>query len=233
MNHNQNRPIRLAAGAVVLSFTAMLMTMPVTIAQSQELPEETHDGLSLVPDRKVGSAYIDSDADFSIYNKIMILDCYVAFRKDWERDTRRTGSRMRISSKDVQEIKDGVAEMFRDVFSETLSEDGGYEIVDTPGDDVLLVRPAIIDLDVVAPDTDAAARSRSYTTTSGAATIYLELYDSVTSDILARAADRNITRSPGGHLSYTTSTSNRADARRALRGWANLLREKLDEFHGK
>ncbi|MGI9232997.1 MAG: DUF3313 family protein [Woeseiaceae bacterium] len=194
--------------------------------------QKTHDGLSLVEDRKVAAAYIDTNADLSVYDKIMILDCYVAFKKDWEKK-KRTGSRISVSSSDMERIKADTAALLRDVFIEKLGENDGYEIVNTAGDDVLLVRPAIIDLDVTAPDSLSAGRSRTYTTTAGSATLYIELYDSVTGDILARAADSKKARSAGGHLAYTNRVTNRSDARRMLGRWADLLRDKLDELHGK
>ena len=133
----------------------------------------------------------------------------------------------------MEKIKTDVAGLFREVFTEKLGGDGGYEIVEAAGDDVLLVRPAIIDLDITAPDTMQAGRSRTYTSSAGTATIYIELYDSVTGDILARAADRKAARSVGGYMSYTNRVTNRADARRMLGTWAELLRDRLDEFHGK
>jgi len=133
----------------------------------------------------------------------------------------------------MEKIKTEVAIMFREVFAEELSKDGGYEIVDDAGEDVLLVRPAIIDLDISAPDTMTAGRSRTYTTESGAATVFVELFDSETGDILARAADRKVAGRVGGYLSYTNRVTNQADARRMMRGWAKSLRERLDEYHGK
>lgn len=219
--------------AAVLPLFLLGLAAPAAFADEHELANETHDGLVLVPDRKVAAAYADPEADFGIYNKIMILDCYVAFKKDWQRDQKRTGSRISVSSNDMDRIKAGVAELFREVFTEELSKDGGYEIVDTAGDDVLLVRPAIIDLDVEAPDLGTAGRTRTYTTTAGAATLFIELYDSVTGDILARAADRKEARTMGGYLTYSNRVTNTADARRMMRKWAKLLRERLDEFHGK
>jgi len=216
----------------IAGIAALILPLSL-LAQEQEPPQETHDGLTLVPDRKVAVAYIDSEADLSVYDKIMILDCHVAFKKDWQRDQKRTGSRISISSSDMEKIKTDVAELFREVFTEKLGGDGGYEIVEAAGDDVLLVRPAIIDLDITAPDTMSAGRSRTYTSSAGTATIYVELYDSVTGDILARAADRKAARSVGGHLSYTNRVTNKADARRMLGTWAELLRDRLDEFHGK
>ena len=234
MQHDlEQRKNTWTAGATLL-IAIVLTASPPAFAQEQEPIQETYDGLTLVPDSTVAVAYVDPDADFSIYDKIIILDCYVAFRKDWEKDhTRSSGSRIRISSKDIEKIKADVADLFREVFTEKLSEDGGYKIVEAAGDNVLLVRPSIIDLDITAPDTMSAGRSRTYTSSAGAATIYIELFDSVTGDILARAADRKVARTVGGYMSYSSGISNRAEARRMLRRWAELLRDRLDEFHGK
>lgn len=231
MNYDRHqRGTVLTAIAVVL--TAIVLTAPpAAVAKDDEPAQETHDGLVLVQDRKVAAAYMDPEADLSVYDKIMILDCYVAFKKDWGK--KKTGSNIRVSASDMERIKADTAALFRDVFTEKLAEDGGYEIVTAAGDDVLLVRPAIVDLDITAPDTMSVGRSRTYTTTAGSATVYIELYDSVTGDILARAADRKEARSAGGYLSYSNRVTNRADARRMLGKWAELLRAKLDELHGK
>lgn len=233
MNHYAAE-LRAPGPTAAILFVVLLLGLPLgTFAQKKEDPPETHDGLVLVPDRKVAAAYVDPEADFSIYNKIMILDCYVAFKKNWQRDQNRSMTASRVTASDMQKIKAGVAELFREVFTEKLQKDGGYEIVETAGEDVLLVRPAIIDLDITAPDTMSAGRTSSYTATSGAATVYVELYDSVSGDILARAADRKAARRAGGHISYTNRVTNTADARRMLGSWADLLRARLDEFHGK
>ena len=222
--------IGVSASAVL---TAVTLLFPIMASADDEVPEMTHDGLVLVADRSVAAAYVDPDADFGAYNKIMLLDCYVAFRKNWRRDQRRTGSMITVTKGDMDRIKTGVAELFDEVFTEELSKDGGYEIVAAAGEDVLLVRPAIIDLDVTAPDTSTPGRSSTYTTTSGAATIFIELYDSETGDILARAADRRIAQHMGGNLSYSNRVTNRADAKKMMRVWAKALRERLDEYHGK
>lgn len=215
-----------------LIFSAALLAAPVATL-AQDAAQDTFDGLVLLPDSKVAAAYVDPEADFSGYNKIMILDCYVAFKKNWQRDHKRAGSNISVSSSDMEKIKAGVAELFREVFTEKLGGDGGYEIVEAAGEDVLLVRPAIIDLDVTAPDTMSAGRTSTYTASSGAATIYIELYDSVSGDILARAADRKAAERMGGQITYTNRVTNKADAKRMLGAWADLLRARLDEFHGK
>lgn len=70
--------------------------------------------------------------------------------------------------------------------------------------------------------------SRSYTDSSGRMTLKLELRDSETGDLIAVASDRR--ESPyRGYAQWTTSVSNKADARRMLQKWAVGLRERLDE----
>ena len=134
------------------------------------------------------AALIDPDADFSVFERVAILDPHVAFRSNWLRDQNRTRSR-NIRATDVERIKADVASLFKDVFTERL-EAAGYEVVNYSDEDVLVLRPAIIDLDVNAPDTRNTGRQRTYTATTGAATLMLELFDSLSGDLIGRAADR-------------------------------------------
>lgn len=116
---------------------------------------------------------------------------------------------------------------FRKAFTEELGK-GGYAITDKPGDDVLVVRPAIIGLDIAAPDVLTAGRTRSYATSAGEMTLYVELYDGATGEIIARVVDRRNGRDEG-RMMWQTAITNRADADRMLRKWAVLARESLDE----
>ena len=66
----------------------------------------------------------------------------------------------------MERIQDDVATLFREVFTKELTE-GGYQLVEEAGEDVLLVKPAIVDLDVVAPDLNSSASfTRSYSESS-------------------------------------------------------------------
>jgi hypothetical protein len=79
-----------------------------------------------------------------------------------------------------------------------------------------------------------SARSESFTTSAGSMTLYAELYDSVSGEILARAMDRRQdSGAPGRGLTWTTQGSNLAAARDILRRWADVLVQRLDEIHGK
>ncbi len=198
-------------------------------AKKQELPEVTVDGLHRVPDSKLAIVYAAPGADLAPYKRVQLLDAYVAFKKNWERDQRsRSVSNFRISSKDIEKIKNTLAMEFQTVFKEAL-EEAGYEVTDESGEDVMIVRPAIINLDVNAPDTLTAGRSASFTSSAGEMTLYIELYDSVTGDIIAKALDRKFDRANAGFYTWTNSVTNRAAAMRILKGWAKILVNALNE----
>jgi len=207
---------------------ALLALATSALAKEQELPQVTEDGLHRVADSKMAIVYAEPGADLSGYQKVQLLDAYVAFKKNWERDQRSSSvDPLRVTSSDIEKIKNSLAEQFQSVFTEVLTE-GGYPVVDAAGDDVLLVRPAIINLDVAAPDTMKAGRSRSYTDSAGEMTLYVELYDSVTGDLIAKAIDRKVDRN-SGFYTWTNSVTNKAAADRILKGWAEILLNALNE----
>jgi hypothetical protein len=209
---------RLAIGAAI----AAVFTVAPVAAGADGPPEVTYDGLHLVPKSKVGMAWVDPEADFSIYKRFAILDCQVAFKKDWQ-------NKNRVSDKDAKRIKDGVAKLFRDVFVQVLQEKDGYPVVDGAAPDVLLIRPAIIDLEITAPDKMEAGRSRNFVASAGSAVLFIELYDSVSGDILARALDRSTPRNTG-FMNLGNRVQNSAEARRVFTAWARLLRDRMDEI---
>ena len=134
-----------------------------------------------------------------------------------------------VRERDIERIKSTLADEVRQVFTEAL-ESGGHAVVTDAGDHVLLIRPAINDLDVAAPDTNSGGRSDSFTTSPGAMTLVLEFHDSVSNEILARAIDRRRTYNVGHLLRWTTRGTNREAARRILRIWANQLVSRIDEI---
>lgn len=220
----------LLAGAMFacLSLAAPNWAEEDTSAQDAGL---TFDNLVPVKDPSVSMAYIDPDADFSVFKRVAVLEPHVSFRANWQRDQNRSRTR-NVSTRDMERIQQDVATLFERVFTERL-EAAGYEVVDVAGDDVLVLRPAIIDLDVTAPDTRTAGRSRTFASSTGAATLYIQLFDSLSGDIIGRAADRRSVRSPGGTISWSNSVSNRADASRMMGRWADQLIAFLDSHYVK
>jgi hypothetical protein len=224
----ERRSVVVVATALI---GALVAGLPVEAKKKKdEGPVQvTHDGLHLVPDTEVAAAWVKPGADFSGYDRIMLLDAYVAFRKDWERDQRR--SRLQtITKSDIERMKREVGGLFREVFTEELGGEDGYPVVEEADDDVLLLRPAIIDLDVTAPDVRSTARTYNFAASAGAATLFLELYDSVSGEILARVIDSKVA-GESAFMRWSNQVTNRAAAREVLAGWAGLLRQRLDEIH--
>ena len=208
--------------------TALAAVVVAGCATPQRGPAEW-DGLVRQPNTRLDAVFVQPDAEIPSYTSVILAPATVQFARNW--DPNRGGRSMsrRLDAGDMTAIKDGLATMLVDTFREELVA-GGYQVVTEPGPDTLLVIPAIVDLYITAPDTMAPGRSRTYTANSGRMTLVLELRDSVTGETLARVVDgqsgRNI-----GIMTITNRATNTADARRAMRIWAQALRSGLDSLH--
>jgi len=215
--------IRVSVTILTLLFSFTIMS---PVWAKKDLPAINDEGMELVENSNLATVYADPGADLSIYNRIMLLDATVAFKKHWKRNQNRSNP-LKVRDSDMVRIEEEVAEVFREVFTKELV-DGGYEIADEVGEDVLLVKPAIVDLDIAAPDIPHATRSMSFAESAGEMTLNLELYDSLTNDKIAKATDRKRDRLDG-RMDWRNSVTNRQDAKRMMRGWAKGLRSALDE----
>jgi hypothetical protein len=218
----------VAATACLLAAT----TVPLTVRAEDKLPAVDSDGLHLIKDSKVRVAYARPGASLARYNRLIILDCFVAFEEDWMRSYNldQVGLSGRVDDKDMEKIKKDLAAEFKEVFTKELQDEGGYEIVDITGPDVLILRPAIVNLDPTAPDVGtSSAFHHTIVNSAGSMTLYMEFYDSTTSELLARAIDPRSDRFGG----EADRMGNKAAADRILRHWAKLLRDYLDEVKNK
>ena len=174
--------------------------------------------------------YAEPGADLHQYNRVYLVEPYVAFKKNWQRDYNREeiGLDRRVTDKDAERIKEKLAAEFPAVFKKVL-EKGGYTVVDDTGPDVLLLRPAIINLTVTAPDVMSAGISRTYVRSAGTMTLYMELYDSQTSEKFAEVLDAEEAGESFAH--EANRVTNKADFDRSMEKWARLLVKRLDEAH--
>ena len=146
--------------ALMASF---LIAAGVTSVQAQDLPKTTHDGLVLVENTEVKVVYMDPGATLEIYKRVAIADVYVAFKKNWQRDFNRqaTGLAQRVSAQDMERIQQEVAAEFMKVLVKEMDR-MGHEVVDVTGEDVLIIRPSIINLVVRAPDVRGGGGSQNW-----------------------------------------------------------------------
>jgi len=199
-----------------------------TFAKTKELPEISDDGLHLVKDSKLAVVYVEPGADLGEYKRIMLISPEVAFKKNWERDL-KSRSASKLSTVNTKKIKKDLAQEFETVFTEKLTS-GGYELVEEAASDVLLVRPSIVNLDITAPNQHGSGRSSSYARSAGEMTLYIELFDSETGDLIAKAVDRRVDNpNDAGFYTWSTSSSNKQAANRILTGWADILLNALNE----
>ncbi|PHR85558.1 MAG: hypothetical protein COA59_01010 [Colwellia sp.] len=217
-----------------LSFIAISLMLVVSCQSTTEVPQVSQDGMQLKVNERSTIAYKKEGVDFSEYDNIQILPSQVAFKKNWQRDYNRSQPSLsaRVKDEDVLRIKTGVAKLFDEIFKEEFGKTGDNPVVEKAGTGTLVIKPAIINLVVNAPDLQSAGRVTTYVKETGKATLFLELYDGVSGEILARIIDSEVVGDKM-YIQWANRVTNTADAKRTIRKWAKALRAKLDQAQGK
>ena len=225
------RNVGKASATLLAAFAplcALLLLGPTTGQARGKMPEVSHDGLHLVKGKGFAALYLKPGASLAPYDELVILDCFVAFKKNWQRDQRELDHR--VTAKQMDAIKTQLAKEFNKIFVKELQDKGGYKVVTAGARNVMILRPAIINLDVVAPDSVSDVDEQTFSASAGQMTLYMELYDSVTNDIIARIIDPESAQG-SGMIQWRNEVTNTAEADRILRRWADTLRRQLDDAH--
>ena len=219
----------LVAGVV----TAIALVSVPAIQAKEAPPETTQEGLMLQKSTKSRIVYVKPGATFTQYNRVAILEPLVEFEKDWQKDynNSRRGLEGRVSDKDIERMKAGLAAEFKKVFTKELQDKGGYQVVDTAAPDVLVLRPALLNVEVNAPDMMTAGVNATVVRSAGQMTLFLELWDSSTNTLLARIMDA--AADSDSFAKQANRVTNVQAADRILGDWAHELRVRLDEIKGK
>jgi hypothetical protein len=221
------RQVCAAVGVTVA--VAALLAVPV--ATAKEEPRQEWDGLMRQPSKTLDNVWVRPNVQFKAYKRVRLPPVDVSFDKNWDPNR---GSRMlssQVSKEDMQNIRAGLSQMFHDEFAKRLAK-GGYVLADANDDDVLIVQAALTNLYINAPQTNSASVSRTFSMDAGHVSMVMQLSDSVTQQLLARVVDTQ-QGLDNGHLSWTTSVSNSAEAQRIIGIWAEALRKALDRVNGK
>lgn len=206
---------------------AAIALSAVTVAEAK-VPD-TWDGLVLVKSKRLENVFLLPDADFRAYTKVMLDPAEVAFRKNWQRDVSSSGPGLsrRVSDRHAREILDEAQKRFERIFAEAFQK-AGYELVTQPGEDVLRVSTALLNLDVQSPDTMSAGRSRSYSREAGHATLVIQVKDSLSGQLLGRAIDAQFAGDNGPFL--RNQAMNIADFEALFERWARRSAQGLGEL---
>ncbi len=164
-----------------------------------------------VPDTVVESAYINQQADFSQYTKLMNGGLEIYYPEGEK-------------SPDPADL-DRIRGYFRDAFAAAIADD--YEVVAEPAPGVLKVSGQVIDMKMTDGGAvfEASGRLRDVVA-HGELTFLMEMSDSVTGQVLARAGDKS------SDISADNDDASWKDVQRAAEYWAGLFRNWLDSALG-
>jgi hypothetical protein len=212
------------------SALGLLSFLCVAVALAQNAGSEA-DALVKIKSKHADKAYLLPGADFSPYKKVIIAPSEVAFQKNWLRDMNNQAMSLsrRLSDKDAQKILAAARSGFDEIWAEAF-KNSGYEVVTSPGNDVLKLVPTVFDLYVNAPDIQSGERTKSYTVEAGQATLSLDVRDSISGTLLGRVVDNRTAGIDMGQMQWATSVSNRADFGQLFKRWAKISADGLGEL---
>jgi hypothetical protein len=173
------------------------------------------DSYERVPESRVDEAYVKPGVDFSLYTRLYAVPLEIYYHEGEGAPTPDDLERMR-----------GI---FRAAFLAAIA--GDYEIVTEPAPDALGVRASLVDLQKAAVSAEIPVEGRLRSLVgNGQLTFLMELSDSVSGEVLARAADRD--------QAVVEPTANAdpsawAQAEAAATRWASIFRQFLDDNLGR
>ncbi len=205
---------------------ALLMSVAAQAAPSPDLAEVmSYDGLQKTTIKGIDLAYVRPGATLAGYTSVQLDPIYVAFIKGWT-PTAAAGSPFPVSAAKRTEIKQQIATLVHTAFVKEIQTKGGFPVVDAAGPHVLLVKINIINLDITAPVAQSAGMTANWTSTAGHATLYAELYDSETGQVLARVIDSEAAQGNGLSDYYM---NNMIYGQWIAEAWAKVLVGALDK----
>lgn len=157
----------------------------------------------------VESARIATDADFSNYDRLLPDEMGIFFPQN-----------AKIPAEDIQRIR----QIFRNAFIDELQ---GYTIVQEPGPGTMRVQASLIDLrNSSGSDIPNMRREVREIAKTGSLVFMMEMRDSGTDRVLARAADSASTPTFATSAGTTTDWSS---VEAAAKHWALIFRQFLDQ----
>ena len=68
---------------IIISCFLLISVVSLPVSAKKSLPPVNEEGMELVKDTKLTTIYADPGADLGVYNRIMLADATVAFKKNW------------------------------------------------------------------------------------------------------------------------------------------------------
>lgn len=179
----------------------------------------TSDGLQHLDDSVMAQVWVKPGVDLGEYTHIVVSPVAVAFKEV----TRHSQDVFPIDERQKQTVLKIVPE----VLTTELRKLTSYELASEPGKHVLAMQGAVLDIVSHIPP-ERSGRGGTFVRNLGEATLVIELRDSMTDEVVARAIERRAV-SPA-FLRRSSVVTHSGEVRSAALRWASDLRRQLDEF---
>jgi len=194
---------------LVRSCAILLLALTVTTGCVQT----TVDSYRKVPDSQVDSAYVKPGVDFARYQKLQPVPLEIYYYE----------GQIEPDPADLTRLR----HIFRTAFLSALDDD--FQLVEEPGADVLHVRASLVDLELSPVPGEMPLQGRAAALVAeGHLTFFMELADSLSGEVLARAADQEKDTGTIG----VASERDWQQTEVAAEHWAGLFRNFLDDNLG-
>lgn len=209
----------------------LIATVVTTLALgSAALAQDDTNGMVKTSASVFKDAWVLPGTDFSKYDKIMLAPAEFEFREVKKRSSLH-GSRSSQSEFHIEERdREKLAQDVKKVFNEELARTQGFQIVNEPGEGVLVLRGGLVDIVSTTPP-ETSGRSTVYVSSIGAATLVIEATDATSGEVVFRAEERKRIERPGGDMIDAKAVTTRAEVRRWAKRWATKLRSDLDTLN--
>ena len=179
-------------------------------------------GLQRVQARAFNFAYVRPGASLAGYDRLLLEPVDVDFRADWH--PYRAGSLVRVDANERERLRTDVGRWVQRAFGDELQR-GALKATDQPGPGVLRVKARVVDLYLGDLGARLPGRSRVLTTSSGEASLVVELSDAATGEVIARVGDWEELRSGAQRVRTSDPTRLVSDVEAVAANWGRTVRE--------
>ena len=213
--------------AQLTKLAALLVAVLGTAVQPSAQPvsdvEITADGLHRIDPAVMPNAWINTESDITQYARAFVMPTVVMYR-DLRPPSHSSWADMNRSAFPLSEhMQKRLQESFGESFHEMMDGQRVFEVADALGRDVVLVRGYLTDVATGMP-LDLAGSDVDVVRWAWEANLIIELRDSMTDDVLFRAADRQRIEGP---LDPDTLFGL---APQVTRRWSRIMVDRLQEL---
>jgi hypothetical protein len=224
------KKMRIYVPIILAVLVAGCSTASPTLQEGADA-EVSFDGLVKIDNARFAAAWADPDVDFSRYSKVLPGGAAYEFR-DVDKGSQSLQNPRSRSSQDEFWISDAdrekLVEVTTEIFAEELAKSTRFEVTDSRGSDVLILRGALHDIVSKVPP-DLIGRGEIYLSSVGEVTIIVEALDSLSGEVVFRGLERREAGTTAGAM-RSSSVTTWAEVRRLIRRWASTLVDGLDSL---